>query len=133
MEGPPFFITGALLDLLAFIAGNAVNAVQAKADRPGNARLSHGDALARAMSFDMTAWFQPTAEAYFGRIAKGHILAAIDEAKGAHAPGLDKLKKAELAVRVEALIAQTGWLPVPLRVAAEADASADQEVPEAAE
>lgn len=53
-----------LVDLLAFMAGSAVNAVQAKADRPDIARLAHGDAL--ALRFDMTEWFQPTAENYSG-------------------------------------------------------------------
>lgn len=81
----------------------------------------------------MTAWFQPTAESYFGRIAKGWILAAIDEAKGSHAPSHDKLKKTELAARAETLVAGTGWLPAPLRIAPETQAPTADALPEAAE
>ena len=79
------------------------------------------------------AWFQPTADAYFGRVSKGFILAAINEAKGSHAPSLDKLKKAELAARAEALVTGTGWLPVPLRIAAEGEPVTADDLPEAAE
>jgi hypothetical protein len=60
-------------------------------------------------------------------------LAAIDETKGSHAPALYKLKKAELAAHAEALVVGTGWLPAPLRVAAESQAPAANELPEAAE
>jgi ParB family transcriptional regulator, chromosome partitioning protein len=60
-------------------------------------------------------WFVPGVENYFGRINRTGILAAIDEAKGAHAPALERLKKAELAARAQDLVANTGWLPEPLR------------------
>jgi len=119
-----------LLDLLAFVTANAVNAVQRKGDRPDVGRLAHGLSLGAALHLDMSAWFTPTAESYFGRVNKGLILAAIDEAKGAHAPALEKLKKTELAVRAETLVAGTGWLPAPLRIQAAASAEA---LPEAAE
>lgn len=65
---------------------------------------------------------KPTAENYFNRVSRAHILGAIDEAKGEHAPALDKLKKSELTVRAESLVAGTGWLPEPMRIA-ESDAS----------
>lgn len=122
-----------LLDLLAFIAANAVNAVQRKADRPDAGRLAHGQALAQAVRLDMSAWFTPNAEGYFSRVNKGLILAAIDEAKGSHAPALEKLKKAELAARAEALVAGTGWLPAPLRNATESVEASIEALPEAAE
>jgi ParB family chromosome partitioning protein len=65
----------------------------------------------------MGNWFNPTAGNYFGRVNRAQILSAIDEANGSHAPALEKLKKSELAVRAEALISGTSWLPEPLRVA----------------
>ncbi len=72
----------------------------------------------------MTAYFTPTADSYFSRVSKVHILAAIDEAKGGHGPALDKLKKADLASRAEQMLSGTGWLPEPLRVrVTDADAS----------
>ena len=66
----------------------------------------------------MAAWFRPTAENYFARISKTAILDALKEIKGATAPAWDKAKKADLAAIAEREIAQTGWLPVPLRKAA---------------
>jgi hypothetical protein len=57
---------------------------------------------------------------------------AIDEAKGSHEPALDKLKKAELDARAEALLPATGWLPAPLRVSAQAESATADDLPEAA-
>ena len=107
----------ALLDLLAFIAAESVDAVQRKGERPDSSRLVHARALAGALQLDMTAWFSPTAESYFSRINRAQIIAAIDEANGSHAPALDKLKKSELAIRAEQLVAGKAWLPKPLRAA----------------
>lgn len=106
-----------LLDLLAFIAAMAVDGVQRKGDTPRSSRLVHANFLARSLQLDMTAWFKPTAESYFGRVTRTQILAAIDEANGSHAPALEKLKKSELAARAEQLVAGTAWLPEPLRIA----------------
>lgn len=104
-----------LLRVLAFIAANAVDAVQRKGEPSDTDRLAHGAELAQALSLDMRAWFVPGAENYFGRLNRTGILAAIDDAQGGHAPALDKLKKAELAARAEALVANTGWLPALMR------------------
>lgn len=112
-----------LLSLLAFVAGSAVDAVQRKGDRTGTQRLAQADRLAEALSLDMTAWYVPSAEGYFARVSRSDILAAIDEAKGEHAPSLEKLKKSELASRAEQLVAGTGWLPKPLSIEAADDAS----------
>lgn len=112
-----------LLALLAYIAGCSVDAVQRKGMRPDARRVLHADALAQALKLDMTAWYAPTAEGFFARIARADILAAIDEAKGTHAPALDKLKKGELAARAEQLLAGTGWLPKPLRIGEASGAS----------
>ena len=68
---------------------------------------------------------RPTAESYFGRVNSSQILAAIDEAKGEHAPALEKLKKARAAARAEKLVGKTSWLPEPLRIALVSDDAAD--------
>lgn len=115
-----------LLDVLAYVAATSVNAIQSKSDRRDTPRLVHADALAQAMKLDMTAYFTPTAESYFARVSRTQILAAIDEAKGNHAPALDKLKKAELAIRAEQLVAGSNWLPEPLRGNAADAAPADE-------
>jgi hypothetical protein len=46
-------------------------------------RLAAADALARALTFDMANWWQPTAANYFARIKKDQILQAIQEVTGA--------------------------------------------------
>jgi ParB family chromosome partitioning protein len=104
-----------LLGILGFIAAISVNTVQGKGALPGSERLAHAHALAGALGLDMTRYFTASAEGYFGRVSRSVILSAIDEAHGAHAPALEKLKKTELAVRAADLIANTGWLPEPLR------------------
>lgn len=104
----------ALLDVLAVIAGLSVDTVQ----RDVSAPLTHGPKLAQALALNMRSWFVPGAENYFGRIKRTGILAAIDEAKGSHAPALEKLKKGELASRAAELVAETQWLPDLLRTPA---------------
>lgn len=106
-----------LLSLLALIAAHAIDAVQRKGENSRLPRLRHADAVAHALKLDMASWYAPTAEGYFNRVQRTHILAAIDEAKGGHGPAIDKLKKSELALRAEQLLAETGWLPAPLRIA----------------
>lgn len=110
-----------LLDVLAVLAGASVDSVQRKADRSDAPRLRHSDELARALDLNMTEWFSPTAGNYFDRVSRSQILAAIDEAKGSHAPALEKLKKSELAEHAERLVAGAGWLPVFLRIKAAAE------------
>lgn len=105
-----------LLDLLAFCTATTINAVQMKADREGNRRLTHAEALASSVNLDMTTWFTPTAENYFNRISKPQILEALREAKGtAPAPAWEKLKKSELAALAAREIEGKNWLPEPLR------------------
>lgn len=101
--------------ILAFIVAASVDAVQRKGDRPDAVRLTHAGQIAGAIGLDMRTWFVPEAENCFGRINRAGILASIDEAKGSHAPALGKLKKNELAQRAEAPVADSGWLPEPLR------------------
>lgn len=110
-----------LLDLLAVTAGLSLDAVQLKAMQSGDASLRHADALATALSFDISGYFTPTAENFFSRINGASIQAAICEAKGSSpAPSWAKMKKAELASLAERQIAGTGWLPAPLRIAVSA-------------
>lgn len=109
------------LATLALLAGMSLDAVQRKADRTDAPRLQHAGHVANAVALDMTGWFTPTEDTYFNRISRAQILSAIDEAKGSHAPAIEKLKKAELAKRAEDLLSGTGWLPVPLSIAPEDD------------
>lgn len=110
--------------------------MQRKDDRRDSVRLAHSDALAGALNLEIGDWFAPTAANYFARVSKAQILADIDDAKGSHAPALEKLKKDELAAlaaRAEALVAGTGWMPQPLRDSANASPALDEDPASAAE
>lgn len=82
---------------------------------PGGKRQA--DRLACAVSLDMTAaGWTPTAENYLNRVPKARILEAVTEAKGAGmAELIEGLKKSDMAEQAERLLADTGWLPEPLR------------------
>ncbi|WP_455565844.1 hypothetical protein [Paenirhodobacter populi] len=80
--------------------------------------MAEADRLTRATGLDMVdAGFRPTAENYLGRVPKTRILEAVREGAGEGAAQLiDHLKKADMAREAERLLADTGWLPEPLRM-----------------
>ena len=64
----------------------------------------------------VAAGWSPTVDNYFGRVTKARIVEAVREAKGETAAQLiEHLKKSEMAVRAEGLLAGSSWLPEPLR------------------
>ena len=94
----------------------SVNAVhEAWNQRPR--ALAHADRLAEALDLDMAAaGWKPTVDNFLGRVTKARILQAVPEAKGQRAAErIEHLKKGDMAVEAEALLAGTGWLPEPLR------------------
>src|SRR5258708_8283587 len=97
-----------LLNVLAAAAAPTVNAVQRPHDEPSNGRLGGAKALARALEFNMTNWWQASAANYFGRIKKEQIFQAIEDATGAPADDrLKSLKKKDLAAEAEKCISTT--------------------------
>jgi ParB family chromosome partitioning protein len=116
--------------LFAHCASLSVNAVHEPWNRSPR-RLAHADTVARAVNLNMAAaGWRPTVDNYLGRVSKARILEAVREAKGdASAQLIDHLKKADMAKEAERLLANTGWLPEPLRTAdvhvTEAEAGAD--------
>ena len=136
------------LALLAHCVSYGINALY---ERPnpygGNGVSQHGldrrmreaDRLARATGLDMVdAGWRPTVANYLGRVTKSRIVDAVREALGDEkAQLIDHLKKADMAKEAERLLADTGWLPEPLRSAdpdatTAADASngdGDQDLP----
>jgi len=126
--------------LLAHCVSYGINALY---ERPnpysGNGVSQHGldrrmrdaERLARATGLDLVdAGWRPTVANYLGRVTKSRIVEAVREALGEEkAQLIDHLKKPEMAKEAERLLADTGWLPEPLRSAdpdatATADASA---------
>ncbi|WP_375567584.1 ParB/RepB/Spo0J family partition protein [Oceaniradius stylonematis] len=101
-------------------------------------RLREADRLTRATGLDLVeAGWRPTVDNYLGRVTKARILEAVREALGeGKAQLIDHLKKGDMAREAERLLADTGWLPEPLRLAdpdgdpAEVDTEAgDEELP----
>ena len=106
-----------LLDLLAFCAALSLNGIKTKSDAAPT-RLQHADAVATALNMDMRKWFTPTADNFFSKVSKPHILEAMTEAgKAPNSNAPAKLKKGPLAELAEKTLAGTGWLPEPIRIA----------------
>ncbi|WP_049974003.1 hypothetical protein [Azospirillum sp. B4] len=55
---------------------------------------------------------------FLGRVTKARILQAVAEAKGQRAADrIEHLKKGDMAAEAQTLLADTNWLPEPLRTA----------------
>jgi ParB family transcriptional regulator, chromosome partitioning protein len=116
--------------LLAHCVSLGVNALHEKPNPYGGmnvsahglrVRLAQADRLARATGLDLVAaGWRPTVANYLGRVTKARILEAVREGAGEQAAQLiDHLKKGEMAKEAERLLAETGWLPEPLRLVRE--------------
>jgi ParB family chromosome partitioning protein len=114
--------------LLAHCVSQGVNALHEKPNPYGGAgvtapalkvRLAQADRLARTTGLDMAAaGWRPTVGNYLGRVTKARILEAVHEGAGSAAAQLiDHLKKGDMAREAERLLAESGWLPEPLRLA----------------
>ena len=118
---------GSRMELLAHCVSFGVNALYEKPNPYGGmgvsqhgmqVRLAQADRLARATGLDMVAvGWRPTVANYLGRVTKPRIIEAVREGAGERAAGLiDHLKKGDMAKEAERLLAETGWLPEPLRM-----------------
>ena len=96
-------------------------------------RMAEADRLARATGLDMVeVGFRPTVENYLGRVTKPRILAAVREGAGERAAQLiDHLKKGDMAKEAERLLADSGWLPEPLRLVEQDEPATNAEGDEA--
>ena len=119
---------GTRMDLLALCVSYGVNALFERPNphsgsgvsRHGlDVRMAQADRLARETGLDMVAaGWRPTVGNYLGRVTKPRILEAVREGAGERAAQLiDHLKKGDMAKEAERLLADTGWLPEPLRLA----------------
>ncbi|MGU0796635.1 ParB/RepB/Spo0J family partition protein [Pseudomonas aeruginosa] len=110
-----------LVRLLAVCVASTVDVVTPRATQH-----QPGAELAQAVTLDMAAWWQPTAEGYFQHVPKAAILEAVGEFAPEHVTRLAKLKKGDIASEAERLADGTGWMPAIF--AAEATQQAAQEV-----
>ena len=102
--------------LFAHIVSLSVNAVYEPWNRRPRA-VAHADRLAQAVDLDMVAaGWKPTVDNFLGRVTKARILQAVAQAKDQRAADrIEHLKKGDMAVEAETLLADTAWLPEPLR------------------
>ena len=118
---------GSRMDLLAHCVSFGVNALHEKPNPYSgmgisqhglDIRLAQADRLARSTGLDMVAvGWRPTVGNYLGRVTKPRILEAVREGAGDRAAELiGHLKKGDMAKEAERLLADTGWLPEPLRM-----------------
>jgi ParB family chromosome partitioning protein len=108
--------TATRLDLLAYCAGSAVDAVKKPHERADAGRLGHADRLALALRLDMTQWWRPTAATYLARVSKTRILEAVTEAVSVSAAeNLATMKKDALVAEAEQRLSGKSWLPPILR------------------
>jgi len=133
---------GTRMDLLALCVSYGVNALF---ERPNpysgsgvsqhglDVRFAQADRLAHATGLDMvTAGWRPTVGNYLGRVTKPRILEAVREGAGERAAQLiEHLKKGDMAKEAERLLADTGWLPEPLRLVDHDEPTTDGEGDEA--
>jgi len=105
--------------LFSHCAAATLNAVDGRGQFGSNRKdqVRNADQLATALGFSMVeAGWTTTAENYFSRVTKAHILAAVEEAKGEQTANLiTHMKKESMAVEAERLIQGTGWLPQAMR------------------
>jgi ParB family chromosome partitioning protein len=104
--------------LFAHVVSLSVNAVHEAWNRRPRA-FAHADYLAHAVDLDMAAaGWKPTVDNFLGRVTKARILQAVAEAKGQRAADrIEHLKKGDMAAEAQTLLADTDWLPEPLRTA----------------
>lgn len=95
-----------LVRLLAVCVASTVDVVTLRATQH-----QPGAELAQAVTLDMAAWWQPTAEGYFQHVPKAAILEAVGEFAPEHVTRLAKLKKGDIASEAERLADGTGWMP----------------------
>jgi ParB family chromosome partitioning protein len=106
------------MGLLAHCVSLTANAVHAPRQCNGEAE-AHAAVLAREVGLDMTAYWQPTATSYFGKVSKERIVQAVrDGASEKAAENIGRMKKQAMADAAEAALAGKGWLPALLTASA---------------
>jgi ParB family chromosome partitioning protein len=106
------------LGLLAHCVSLTANAIRAPRQCTDESE-AHAAILAREVGLDMTAYWQPTAASYFGRVSKERIVQAVREAVSDQAAkNIASMKKLAMAEAAEAALAGKGWLPAVLATSA---------------
>jgi ParB family chromosome partitioning protein len=103
------------ISLLAHCVSLTANALHTPRQHV-NGSQAHAAVLAREVGLDMTAYWQPTAASYFGRVSKERIVRAVREGVSEQAAhNIARMKKQAMADAAEAALTGKGWLPELLR------------------
>ncbi len=121
-------------ELLAFCVSFGINAIVERPNPYGagptqhgiDCRLKQADRVAQATDLDLVAiGWRPTADTYLNRVPRPRILEAVREGCGERSAQLiDHLKKGDMVLEAERLLADAGWLPEVLRGPETADIAA---------
>ncbi|MCO5965806.1 ParB/RepB/Spo0J family partition protein [Sinorhizobium meliloti] len=114
-----------VLMLLALGAAHSVNAVEKKfTDRKKG--IEQANQLGRALKVNMPDWFETTGDSYFKHVNRTTIELSVAEARGSDAELSVRAaaKKSEAVTIADRLVAGSGWIPAPVRIAC---AEAEQE------
>ncbi|WP_234878200.1 hypothetical protein [Sinorhizobium meliloti] len=105
--------------------------------------IEQANQLGRALKVNMPDWFETTGDSYFKHVNRTTIELSLAEARGSEAELSVRAaaKKSEAVTIADRLVAGTGWIPSPLRIApAEAEQelqaesiAEDEQFPQAAE
>lgn len=131
-----------VLMLLAFSAAHSVNAVEKKFTERKKG-IEQANQLGRALDVNMSDWFETTGDSYFKHVNRTTIELSVAEARGSDAELSVRAaaKKSEAVTIADRLVAGSGWIPAPVRIArakAEQELGAesiaeDEQFPQAAE
>jgi ParB family chromosome partitioning protein len=106
------------LELLAHCVSLTANVIRAPRQCTDESEVLAA-AIAQEVRLDMTAYWQPTATGYFGRVSKERIVQAVREGVSPQAAdNIARMKKPAMAEAAEAALKGKGWLPALLRQAA---------------
>ena len=103
-----------VLSLLAFCTALSVDLVQRR-----SAPHKQADVIADALHLDVADWWSVGVENFLTQVSKAKIAAVVTEARGAEAAApLAAMKKGEACAAAASLLAETRWLPTPMRLGA---------------
>ncbi|MCA3514560.1 MAG: hypothetical protein IOC96_15325 [Rhodobacter sp.] len=113
------FDADSLAAIFAWCVATSLNALKVPHVRKSR-EIAHADRLAEHVDLDMRRHWSATSKSFFSKVTKGQILETVREVKGdGAAQMIDHLKKSDMAMEAERLVAGANWLPLPLRASNE--------------
>jgi ParB family chromosome partitioning protein len=112
-----------LVELLALLMSRTVYRTEQH-----STGIKHLHSLQTQMGVDLSAWWKPTAQSYFARVSKDHMMEVVTSQASAEAAApLAKMKKAEAAAAAEKALEGINWLPTPIAPVAGQGADEDDQ------